>query len=217
MSFTNIVLDTYIAPGASNFKAAQIPDMANHDSQSAHWVANHFLNSVLRGGFIYPFSAYVHNYMRRAEGAFVAHAEARRHSIKFIELSGQAPGVYSRALSSWEMFLTHSWQAEALFAKLIGKATNEIFVPDEGSIEERLYDLYNAMKHAEGRIASGQIPEGALVPVWLTNEGLRSEKSLLTFKETGEILEELAYRAGVLVDPHDAKAKLRTDDRDAPQ
>jgi hypothetical protein len=150
--------------------------MSNHASQSSHWVANHFLNSVLRGGFEYPISAYVHNYMRRAEGAFAAHAEARRHSLKFIEHQGQAPGIYASALSQWEIFLTHSWQAEALLAKLIEATSQEPYRPytrGEGSVEERLNNLYNSMKHAESRISSGQIPEGALVPVWLINEVLR--------------------------------------------
>lgn len=213
--FTSFVLDKYIAPGVSSFTAAQIPDMSKHDSQSSHWVANHFLNSVLGGSFEHPVSAYVHNYLRRAEGAFAANGEARRHSMKFIDLLGQAPGVYARALSQWEVFLTHSWQAEALLAQLIDASTQEpyrIFVKGGGSVEERLNNLYNSIKHSESRISSGQIPEGALVPVWLTNEGLASTDALLTFAETGEILEEIAYWADIFVDPIDARRKLRRED-----
>jgi hypothetical protein len=210
--FSSFVLDKYIAPRVSAFNAAEVPDMSTFDPQSDHWVANHFLNSVLRGGFEFPLSAYIHNYLRRAEGAFTEHAEARRHTLSFIDLKGQAPGVYARALSHWEFFLTHSWQSEALLGKLLETSTTHsysIFVQGDGSIKERLNHLYNSMKHAESRIASGQILEGALVPVWLTNLGLQSTDTLLTFAETGEILEEIAYWADIFVDPIDARNKLR--------
>jgi hypothetical protein len=212
--FSSFVLDRFIATGVSAFKQADIPDMSECEPQSGHWVNNHFLNSVLRGGFEHPISAYVHNYMRRAEGAFVAHAEARRHSQRFIELEGQAPGAYARALSQWEIFLTDAWQAEAILMKLIEKVADEtyrVFEKGDGSIGERLHLLYNAMKHSESRIASGQMPEEGLVPVWLTNEGLQSTDGFLTFVETGEILEEIAHWANVFVDPREARNKTQAD------
>ncbi len=213
--FSSFVLDKYIAPQVSAFNAAEVPDMSTFDPQSSHWVADHFLNSVLRGGFEFPTSAYVHNYLRRAEGAFTEHAEARRYTLSFIDLKGQAPGVYARAMSHWEFFLTHAWQSEALLGKLFETSSRQpysIFVQGDGSIKERLNDLYNSMKHAESRIASGQIFEGALVPVWLTNFGLQSTDANLTFAETGELLEEVAYWAEIFVDPIDARNKLRRKD-----
>ena len=59
------------------------------------------------------------------------------------------------------------------------------------------------MKHAESRIENGQIIEGATIPVWLTNEGLRSTEALLTYAATGDILRDLAKWANVIVDPSD--------------
>jgi hypothetical protein len=99
--------------------------------------------------------------------------------------------------------------------ELIEATSQEPYRPytrGEGSVEERLNNLYNSMKHAESRISSGQIPEGALVPVWLINEGLTSSDALLTFAETGEILEGIANWADVFVDPIDARNKVRRDD-----
>jgi hypothetical protein len=65
------------------------------------------------------------------------------------------------------------------------------------------------MKHVESRIENGQIIEGATIPVWLTNEGLRSTDALLTYAETGDILRDLAKWANIVVDPSEMANKLR--------
>jgi hypothetical protein len=64
------------------------------------------------------------------------------------------------------------------------------------------------MKHVESRIANGQLPEGATVPVWLTNSGLKSIDTDLTYAETEEVLKDVAKWADVLQDPMSALEKL---------
>jgi hypothetical protein len=60
----------------------------------------------------------------------------------------------------------------------------------------------------ESRIECGQIPIGATVPVWLTNEGLKSVDAALSFVETGEILVAIAAWADALKDPKTARGKV---------
>ena len=64
------------------------------------------------------------------------------------------------------------------------------------------------MKHVESRIATGQILPDATIPVWLTNEGIRSTDALLTYGETGEILRDIARWADVMEDPREMRNKL---------
>jgi hypothetical protein len=45
--------------------------------ESAHWVANFFLNPAFRAKFQAPMDAYAYNLLRRAQFAFVEHALAR--------------------------------------------------------------------------------------------------------------------------------------------
>jgi hypothetical protein len=170
------VLERYIAPGISEFESADIPDMREYDSQSTYWVTNHFLNNMLRGSLKLPAAAYVHNYLRRAEGAFAEYAEAREATYRYLGSDRQSPSLYASALLHWEFFLSQAWQAYALLQKLIQLLVEDprykVFQPEDGSIEQRLWLLYNSMKHVESRIASDQLLDGAIMPVWLSNQGI---------------------------------------------
>jgi hypothetical protein len=211
--FSSHVRDRFIAPGVSAFNTAEVPDMSTYDPESKHWVANHFLNSVLRGKLNPPANAYAYSYVRRAEAAFSEHDQARQATLDFIISGAQSPSLYAAAVLHWEFFLSQSWQGYALLARLLallGAGERfKIFVRGDGSVEERLNLLHNSMKHAESRIAAGQILEGAPVPVWLTNEGIQSTDTLLKYPETGDILRDIARWANILVDPIEMANRLR--------
>jgi len=212
--FTDHVADRFIAPGVSAFNTADIPDMSTYDPESKHWVANHFLNSVLRGKFEPPMNAYVYNFVRRAEAAFSEHEQARQATLRFLASQKQSPSHYAAAVLHWEFFLGQAWQGYALLAKLLELLTGEefrIFSKGDGSVEDRLNRQYNCMKHVEKRIVNGQILEGATVPVWLTNEGIQSTDTLLTYSETGEVLRDIAKWATIVVDPIEMAERLRSD------
>jgi hypothetical protein len=205
-TFTYYTIDKFIAPNASLLTQAEIPDMSTYDEQSSHWVANFFLNSLLRAAWKPPYNAYVYNYFRRAEAAFREHHAARTETFAFIESGQQSIKRYTTALFHWETFLGQSWHAYKILQKCFKV---EIYKQGENSVEERLNVLYNQMKHVESRIENKQILEGATVPVWLTNHGLVSIDSALTFSETGEALKDLAKWANILQDPLSAAENLK--------
>ena len=204
--FSSYVIDKFIAPEASSFTQAEIPDMSAYDKESTHWVANSFLNSVLGAAWKSPYNAYMFNYMRRAEAAFREHQAARNATLSFIEFGRQSTKNYTAALFHWETFLGQSWHAYKTLQKCFDI---DLYKLGEGSVEERLNKLYNQMKHVESRIENKQMLEGATVPVWLTNQGLISVDSVLTFTETGEVLKDLAKWANILQDPLSAPDKLK--------
>jgi hypothetical protein len=203
--FSNFVLDAFIAPGVSELSSVSIPDMSAHDPQSTHWVSNFFLNSMLRAKWKPPLNAYAYNYHRRAQAAFSAHGLAREATLAFLDGGKQSPNRYATALLQWEIFLGQSWHAYKLLQKGLGL---QIYEAGSGTVEERLNHLYNQMKHVESRIEAGQMPPGATVPVWLTNDGLQSIDASLTYAEAGEILTDLAKWATILSDPLEAKKHL---------
>jgi hypothetical protein len=88
--------------------------------------------------------------------------------------------------------------ADTLIAKLGGTRP---FEPKSGSFEERLYAIYNASKHAENKIASGTMPVGAPVPVWITNRGIECSEALVSFAE----LEEVAFDPRICRRNHDVE------------
>lgn len=203
--FTNYALDRYLAPEVSRFTSAEIPDTSDYDPESASWLASHFRYTVLRGHFAPPVDALAFNYLRRAEGAFSEHANARLATLDFLARDRPSPSLYSAALLHWEFYLAQAWQGYELLRRLPDETRTtplKVFRPGDGSVVQRLHALYNSMKHVENRITTpGQILEEATVPVWLTNAGLKSTDATLSYEETGEILRDLAKWANLLVDP----------------
>lgn len=78
----------------------------------------------------------------------------------------------------------------------------------DGSIEERLNIVYNAMKHVEDRIGTADVLAGELTPVWLSNRGIECVGTHLAFEETATVLEALAQWAEIVVEPRRLKEKL---------
>lgn len=187
--------------------------MAEHDPESKFWLANFVLNSGFRGTYNPPGNAYAYNYLRRAVAAFSEHQEARLATLEFLSSGRQSLSRYAAAVLHWEFFLGQSWHAYLLLRGLFGFLTQQAismpFVRGERSVEERLSDLYNQMKHVESRIENGQMIQGTTIPVWLTNEGIRSTDAHLTYADTGEVLRDVARWANVIVDPREMANKLR--------
>ena len=101
-----------------------------------------------------------------------------------------------------------AWQAVAAWMKLTGE---KAFEPDAGcpSAEERLNHLYNWSKHTDGKIVTpGEMPESGPLALWLTNQGLRTVKHILTWPELAEVLDDLGKAADLLQDP---KARSSTE------
>jgi len=84
----------------------------------------------------------------------------------------------------WEGYLSQAAQAQNVIKQLIRNTTDPSFMiykPGDGSIEQRLHSIYNAIKHVEKRIsAPGQLPAGSVSPVWMTKDGIRTTEHSLT-------------------------------------
>lgn len=207
--FSSVILDRHIAPGVSAFTAAEIPDMTSWSKESAHWIANYFLNASLSGDFAPPMNAYAYNFLRRAQYAFSEHELARESTLAFVKGGSKSPCGYADALFHWENFLGQAWHG---FAILLTAWGGKAFEKNDGSMEQRLNALYNQMKHVESRIDNGQMLPGATVPVWLDNDGLRSVDAQLSYAETGEALKELGRYADALSNPATAREVLSAGD-----
>jgi hypothetical protein len=206
MIFAPAVLEQHIAPGVTALTRVEIPDMATWAKESAHWIANFFLNSSLGSSFAPPMNAYAYNYLRRAQYAFSEHELARATTLGFVAGGSRSPRGYAEALFHWENFLGQAWHGYAI---LVTAWKGKAFERNDGSVEQRLNALYNQMKHVESRIDNGQMLPGATVPVWLTNEGLRSIDAFLSYAETAEVLKDLAKYADALSNPATAREALQ--------
>ncbi len=207
--FSKSILDKFLAPYVSNFRRAEIPDMSG---ESSLWLSKFFLNSVLRRSYTDPFRQYVFNYLRRVEGAHVAHQCARSTTVEFLHGSRQSMSRYMEAILHWESFLAQSWMAYALAERLSGARP---FEKGDGSVGQRVNLLYNRSKHSEEAIKAGQLPPEGTISVWMEDDGLHGVDVMLRWEETGEVLQDLSNLANMLEDPYTAAEKLKAANRDA--
>lgn len=210
MQWNPEILSKFIAPGIAEFTSADIPDLTDRFPQAPYWVTNHFLNNALRASFKDQWRQVVLAYIRRAHNAFSAYHDARSRTSAYLDgnqSDNPRVGRYFDAVSSWENFALQISMAIDLFRWLNqGQGT---FQKNDGSKEQRLYEIANLVKHTASAVTSGQCGEADTVPLWLANEGLHSFGLIVTYAEASEILIDVAALADDYQDPHSLREKWK--------
>lgn len=218
MPWADSVTDTFFAPELSKFTTAEIADMQGADDQRLHWLSNYLLNSALSGAFASPARQQIYNFLRRSQSAFADYELARMATERFLGDRDHAIPAYVAAVGHWEDFLTHVWQANEFLTKVIVPgAKRPMFEPGDGSANERLHSLHTRAKHAAAAILRGELVGESPLCVWLTNDGLKSTDSWLTYEEAAEELRSLAKWARVVEHPTTARDKLTVLRAEAPE
>jgi hypothetical protein len=145
------------------------------------------------------------------QSAFAEYALAREATTAFLTNSNRGTVAYLDAIGHWEAFLAYAWQALCF----LGRGQKVWFEKGDGSPLERLNALHNRAKHADEAIERGEFIEDSPLCVWLTNEGLRSTDTSLSFDEISEILELLARLASAVQDPATMREKLGLEEAEA--
>jgi len=209
-TWSNRVLDENVAPGFSSFTSASIPDLRPEFPTIDRWLADYFLNTVLRGRFAPAAHQLVHAVLRRGQHAFDRYHEARDLTLQFVARSdSEKPGVllYYRALDKWESFALQYAMAVDLL-RAIGDGA-KLFEKGDGSVDERLYTISNQIKHHASCIESSQAPADHTVPIWLSNDGLCSFGHSVSFAEVADTLRDLASAVERLKDPRSFVESLK--------
>jgi hypothetical protein len=193
-----------IAPGLASFSRADVPDLTGEFLQAPHWVANYFLNSVLRSSYEAPIRQAALGFLRRTDRAFQSYHEARRRTLEYV--AGFDPGqpkvrLYYDAVADWEQFALQFQMAVDLFLLL---AETPAFVEGDGSPEQRLYDLANAVKHFRGHLKSRKFSHDDVLPLWIDSDGLKSFGLSVSYQEAAGLLRDLSVIADRLQDPKTA-------------
>ena len=211
ISFNTDSINRLLAPGLSEFTACDAPDLTAAHAQATHWLANHFLNTLFGPNFKDRFRQYALNQLFRAEVAFRDYHEARDLCLKFFEAGRPdypAIRTYFRAISRWESCLLNIQIFIDLMNKMKFAVGDEpVFVAGDESREQRAYELANAIKHWGGHVASQKHDESLTIPVWLTNDGLKSHKYQISFSDLATLVSEIAVVADELQDPKSFAAK----------
>lgn len=188
MPFTKYALDEFYSQEISQLTECNAPEVVKHFSQSEHWVANFFLNSV----FGYPIAqkgrAFGFGFLRRAETAFLEYEIARMSLIGFINSNPEKPSLYLKSLTHFEITITMVYQAYQLLMRL---SDEKLFQKNDGSPLDRLNKIYNLIRHFD----PSELPLKHFHAMWISNNGLHIENYNLSFEELEEIMIEIGELA----------------------
>ncbi|MBC6952472.1 hypothetical protein DWB58_31565 [candidate division KSB1 bacterium] len=201
VQFNVDLLERYIAPNISKFNEAEIPDLRQVYDQHLYWVTNHFLDSSLSGAFASPMRQYAFNAIFRVQSAFKDYHEARDLTYNYLQITipdNPAIRAYFDTLSRWESCFLNWAILIDIYYKMSG---SKAFEKGDGSVEQRAYDISNAIKHCGDAIKRGEHGASLTVPVWLENDGFHSREFIVSYQEFGDLISEAAKFANELQNP----------------
>src|SRR3972149_13956 len=182
------ILNKFLAPGLASLDKAEIPDLRPDFPQSPHWVANHFLNNVLRASFRSPYRQYAVNFMYRTQATFRFYHAARDATLAYVARGrpdSPNAGLYCEALSNWEATF-FNW---AIFLDLFRRLNNQdVFAKNDGSTEARAHSLHNVIKHHAADIQARALTGDDTLPFWMTSDGVRSKTHELSYRELAQLV-----------------------------
>ena len=201
MPLTNYFREKYIAPQLSEITEVRLIDISEHEDE---WLSTFDLNHF-RITWKEPFLQYIGNFLRRVEGAFHFYKLARSSLDEYIR-SGKSLSRYRIALLYLESFLAQFANSADLLrwtvARMAGRDKSDVlYQKDDASPLDRMNKLYRGSKHSEEKLGKTDLPEGAMVPVWFTNDGIKGWRAEVTYAELAELMIDLANVADQLCNP----------------
>lgn len=209
IQYAESVLTELVAPTAHLLRSPEIPDLESDFPESAHWVSNWFLNSLMRARFKPPFHQLVAAYLHRTKTAFGSFHRARRKAIAIAQAGVDSkPGAYLAATEDWESCVLNLQMAMEVFAK-IDASWNEHRNP--GTPDASIWTMANHVKHyGESTLArvsqlaggGGTVP---VLPLWFDDSGLHSVgkngNATVSYKDLAAFVHSTACVANELQDP----------------
>jgi hypothetical protein len=199
-SWSRNILNRHVAPDISDFTSATIPDLRLEFPEWGHWVANHFLNNVLRGPFKGSARQYSVNFIRRSQATFKFYHQAKDLTVAYLQDNNpHNPNVtrYYEIVTSWEVAFMNWSICLDIVRHLGGKP---VFAKKDGSSEQRTYDLNNTIKHHATDISNGLLAGDDILPFWLTPTGFQSKSDELSYIEFSDLVRDVAKLSTELQD-----------------
>ncbi len=128
--------------------------------------------------------------LKRTDEAADAYAVGRDHLLAYASSLPQEHrlGHYVRAVTQFDYCIGALWEAAELLRKInqTKEPTYKVFEKGDGSAWQRINDLNGTCKHYNHEQAAS-----SSAPLWITDTGLQSNQTTLTFDEIVESIAEL--------------------------
>jgi hypothetical protein len=191
-------MDTFIAPRLSELTKAKAPDLHSCTKEYGNWVINFILNVIFRVKIIEQNRQLIMYFLRKVEGAFQEYHEGRYFLENYITNRNKKISSYFHSLRHFESAMTLAYQAFEAIRTMIKE---KLFTKEDGTPLQRLNKLQNLSKHANKEISRSDFSSEFNISIWLTNEGIESHDTTLSFSEFSLLLIELAKLAEVISNP----------------
>ncbi len=204
MVLSKYSMDTFIAPQLSELTKAIAPDLHSCTKEYGNWVINFILNTIFRVRIIERNRQLIMYFLRKVEGAFQEYHEGRYFLENYIKNRNKAISSYFHSLRHFEAAMSLAYQAFETIRTMIKE---KLFTKEDGTPLQRLNRLQNLSKHANKEISRSDFSGEFNISIWLTNEGIESHDTTLSFSEFSLLLIDLAKLAEVISNPPLSKQK----------
>ncbi|MEC0234868.1 hypothetical protein P4H71_11070 [Paenibacillus kribbensis] len=191
---SNYLLDHFISADLSSLTENNTISF----DKEIQWVNAFILNATLRYRYEEKQRIYLMNILRRIESTFYQYNTASVLLDDFLNHEKVSISKYLSAVVCIETSISHLYQAYMLGSKMAGE-DNKLFERNDGSSIERLNKLYNVAKHYDSSISNGSLEELNTIPIWITNQGVKSNKVFLDFDELHAMMREVEFVANEII------------------
>ena len=204
MVLSNYSMDTFIAPKMSKLTKIMAPDLHSCTKEYGNWVGNFILNTIFRVRIMERNRQLDLYFLKKVEGAFQEYHEGRNFLENYIKNRNKAISSYFHSLRHFETAMLLAYQAFETIRTMIKE---NLFTKKNGTPLQRLNQLQNLSKHANKDISRSDFSGEFNISIWLTNEGIESHDTTLSFSEFSLLLIDLAKSAEVISNPPLSKQK----------
>jgi hypothetical protein len=185
MPLSDYALDQFCAPGLSKLTecgALEIGDVPFN-------LGVMLLNFLLRVRYEEPHNKFAMNLVRRTDHAVFEYQQGRNLLLEYskaVKAGARSVEIVLRSMCHFEQCILNLYLSVELWEKISNR--NDYYVKGEHKAEERLHDIFINIKHLAN---VWEKDRSAITPLWLTNEGIESLQSKISWQELKAALNTL--------------------------
>ncbi|MBE0413211.1 hypothetical protein [Yoonia sp.] len=208
------VFDRHIDPIFTEFSSAEIPEPA-FGTDGHYWMTDYFLNSTFGDRFEGRSHQLIMGFIWRSQLCFQNYSSARESTLGYLDAHDPTKPkftLYFRALGAWEIFLLNGMIAIDYLNKIKGQNS---FAAGDGTKEQRIWESGNDIKHMQSSLKTGSTNHYAILPIILTNVGVKtSSGNLVSYLEMFELLQDFENIVDEVKDPRGMLEKRLAEEKE---
>jgi hypothetical protein len=197
-NLSNYALNKYVSSNLSELTENNIQKLQKELS-SYRWVNSFILTSIFQRQYDEKDRIYILNMLRKVESLFINYHQGGL-ALDIFLTNKKKISSYFEAIMYIEITITHTYHA-FMFGKQLAKIEKLYDNKNESdnSPLKRLNLIHRFIKHYDEKIGARNIEEISNLPIWLSNQGIHTIETQISFVELSEMINELEQIANVIL------------------